>query len=206
MELGCGKAQGGILRYIKMDEMLRFFPVCLVLSLKQIEQAQATASKIEAELKDLQATLKNIEDARPFDELSVDDVIIARPEISKTVEVRHPSLLLSKALSRCTGKALTKENAAIIVATYRSARVSFGFYRRWSRRASGPSPATPKSSARSQLFKLRTTAATLACHPTRCEAALCSKNETHQKTAQVSSVRVESCRFKRSLVAGSKVD
>lgn len=53
---------------------------------KAVEQAQASSDKIEAELKDLKATLKNIEDARPFDQLSVDDVIAARPEIGKTVE------------------------------------------------------------------------------------------------------------------------
>lgn len=53
---------------------------------KQVEQAQATASKIEAELKDLKATLKNIEDARPFDQLTVDDVVAARPEIGRTVD------------------------------------------------------------------------------------------------------------------------
>ncbi|PWN46402.1 putative ATP7-F1F0-ATPase complex, FO D subunit [Ceraceosorus guamensis] len=53
---------------------------------KAVEQAQATASKIESELKDLKATLKNIEDARPFDQLTVGEVIAARPEIGKTVE------------------------------------------------------------------------------------------------------------------------
>ncbi|GAC92771.1 hypothetical protein PHSY_000327 [Pseudozyma hubeiensis SY62] len=52
----------------------------------QVEQAQATSSKIEAELKDLKATLKNIEDARPFDQLTVDDVVAARPEIGRTVD------------------------------------------------------------------------------------------------------------------------
>ncbi|SPO39121.1 related to ATP7 - F1F0-ATPase complex, FO D subunit [Pseudozyma flocculosa] len=53
---------------------------------KATEQAQATATKIEAELKDLKATLKNIEEARPFNQLTTDDVIAARPEIGKTVE------------------------------------------------------------------------------------------------------------------------
>ncbi|ETS61574.1 hypothetical protein PaG_04328 [Moesziomyces aphidis] len=53
---------------------------------KAVEQAQATASKIEAELKDLKATLKNIEEARPFNQLSVDDVVAARPEIGRTVD------------------------------------------------------------------------------------------------------------------------
>ncbi|CAD6890618.1 unnamed protein product [Tilletia controversa] len=53
---------------------------------KAVEQAKATEAKIESELKDLKATLKNIEDARPFDQLTTDDVIAARPEIGKTVE------------------------------------------------------------------------------------------------------------------------
>lgn len=53
---------------------------------KAVEQAQASSDKIEAELKDLKATLKNIEDARPFDQLTVDEVIAARPEIGQTVE------------------------------------------------------------------------------------------------------------------------
>ena len=37
----------------------------------QIANAKETESKIDEELKDLQATLSNIEDARPFDELTV---------------------------------------------------------------------------------------------------------------------------------------
>jgi hypothetical protein len=52
----------------------------------QVEQAQASSDKIEAELKDLKATLQNIQEARPFDQLTVDEVIAARPEIRETVE------------------------------------------------------------------------------------------------------------------------
>ena len=64
-----------------------FSPYSLVPShAQQVEQAQATSSKIEAELKDLKATLKNIEDARPFNQLTVDDVVAARPEIGRTVD------------------------------------------------------------------------------------------------------------------------
>jgi len=55
-------------------------------SVSQTEQAKATASKIETELADLKATLQNIEQARPFNQLSTDDVIKARPEIGRTVE------------------------------------------------------------------------------------------------------------------------
>lgn len=53
---------------------------------KATEQAKATESKIASELKDLKATLSNIEGARPFDQLTTDDLIAARPEIKKTVE------------------------------------------------------------------------------------------------------------------------
>lgn len=42
--------------------------VCVKL---QVANAKETESKIDEELKDLQATLSNIEDARPFDELTV---------------------------------------------------------------------------------------------------------------------------------------
>lgn len=41
---------------------------------------------MEAELKDLKATLGNIEGARPFDQLTTSDVLQARPEIAKTIE------------------------------------------------------------------------------------------------------------------------
>ncbi|WFD39912.1 ATP synthase d subunit [Malassezia japonica] len=51
-----------------------------------VKQAEESATKIEAELKDLKETLGNIEGARPFDQLTVTDVINARPEIAKTVE------------------------------------------------------------------------------------------------------------------------
>jgi hypothetical protein len=37
----------------------------------QVEKAQATAAQIDVELKELQATLANIEEARPFEDLTV---------------------------------------------------------------------------------------------------------------------------------------
>ncbi|WFD07477.1 ATP synthase d subunit [Malassezia vespertilionis] len=48
--------------------------------------AEESATKIEAELKDLKETLNNIEGARPFDQLTATDVLAARPEIAKTIE------------------------------------------------------------------------------------------------------------------------
>ncbi|KIO23219.1 hypothetical protein M407DRAFT_244855 [Tulasnella calospora MUT 4182] len=53
---------------------------------KAVSKAEETAQKIDAELKDLQATLANIEEARPFEELTVDDVGLARPEVLKATE------------------------------------------------------------------------------------------------------------------------
>lgn len=37
----------------------------------QVEKAKETAQKIDVELKDLQVTLANIEEARPFEDLTV---------------------------------------------------------------------------------------------------------------------------------------
>ena len=51
----------------------------------QVKQAEESSVKIEAELKDLKATLDNIESARPFEQLSTTDIIRARPEIGETV-------------------------------------------------------------------------------------------------------------------------
>lgn len=51
-----------------------------------VSQAQETAKLVDAELKDLQATLKNMESARPFEECTVDDIMKAEPAIEKKVE------------------------------------------------------------------------------------------------------------------------
>lgn len=51
-----------------------------------MKQAQESSAKLEAELKDLKATLSNIEGARPFDQLTTGDILQARPEIAKTIE------------------------------------------------------------------------------------------------------------------------
>ncbi|KAL9085212.1 MAG: hypothetical protein Q9159_004814 [Coniocarpon cinnabarinum] len=51
-----------------------------------VKNAEETSKLVESELKDLATTLKNIESARPFDELTVDEVMEAQPEIEKKVE------------------------------------------------------------------------------------------------------------------------
>ncbi|KAL4241530.1 ATP synthase subunit d, mitochondrial [Abortiporus biennis] len=53
---------------------------------KAVANAQETSVKIDEELKALQATLANIEDARPFEDLSVDEVGAAHPRITEAVE------------------------------------------------------------------------------------------------------------------------
>ncbi|KAF5333425.1 hypothetical protein D9611_002347 [Ephemerocybe angulata] len=53
---------------------------------KAVSKAQETEQKIDVELKELQATLANIEDARPFDQLTTEDVAKAHPRIAEAVE------------------------------------------------------------------------------------------------------------------------
>ncbi|KAF9246897.1 ATP7, subunit D of the stator stalk of mitochondrial F1F0 ATP synthase [Melanogaster broomeanus] len=53
---------------------------------KAVEKAKETAQKIDVELKELQVTLANIEEARPFEDLSVEDVGTAHPRIVEAVE------------------------------------------------------------------------------------------------------------------------
>ncbi|KAI4632206.1 ATP synthase d subunit [Alternaria ethzedia] len=51
-----------------------------------VQSAEQTKSVVDKELSDLQKTLKNIEDARPFADLTVDEVAAAQPEIDKRTE------------------------------------------------------------------------------------------------------------------------
>ncbi|KAF8665793.1 hypothetical protein AX16_000238 [Volvariella volvacea WC 439] len=53
---------------------------------KAVEKAKETEAKIDVELKELQATLANIEEARPFDELTTEEVGRAHPRITEAVE------------------------------------------------------------------------------------------------------------------------
>ncbi|KAL3711067.1 ATP synthase d subunit [Talaromyces marneffei ATCC 18224] len=48
-----------------------------------LKSAEETKGRVEAELVNLQKTLENIETARPFDELTVDEVATAQPEIDE---------------------------------------------------------------------------------------------------------------------------
>ncbi|KAI0775460.1 ATP synthase d subunit [Irpex lacteus] len=53
---------------------------------KAIEKAKETETKIGEELKDLQAALVNIEEARPLEDLTNEDVIKAYPRLRTTLE------------------------------------------------------------------------------------------------------------------------
>jgi len=53
---------------------------------KAVAKAKETTEKIDVELKDLQATLANIEDARPFEDLTAEEVGAAHPRIVEAVE------------------------------------------------------------------------------------------------------------------------
>lgn len=69
------------------------------LAVIQVAKAQETADKIDVELKDLQATLANIEDARPFEDLTV------RAHLSlKNILGQHLTMVLI-AGRRCTCRA-----------------------------------------------------------------------------------------------------
>lgn len=48
-----------------------------------VKNAEETKDKVDLELRDLEKTLKNIEEARPFEELTVDEVVVARPDIDE---------------------------------------------------------------------------------------------------------------------------
>jgi len=48
-----------------------------------VRNAEATREKVDLELKDLEKTLENIEDARPFEDLTVDEVAAAEPSIDE---------------------------------------------------------------------------------------------------------------------------
>lgn len=53
---------------------------------KAIENAKATESLVLAELAELEKTLDNIESARAFDQLTVEDVVKARPDVEDKVQ------------------------------------------------------------------------------------------------------------------------
>lgn len=48
-----------------------------------VQNAEATKQKVDLELQDLEKTLRNIETARPFEDLTVDEVAAAEPSIDE---------------------------------------------------------------------------------------------------------------------------
>jgi F-type H+-transporting ATPase subunit d len=53
---------------------------------KAVENAKKTAARVDSELKDLHSTLNNIEQTRPFENITVEEIVKARPEINDIVE------------------------------------------------------------------------------------------------------------------------
>ncbi|KAI4166867.1 MAG: hypothetical protein LQ343_007688 [Gyalolechia ehrenbergii] len=51
-----------------------------------VKSAEETKGKVDVEVRELEKTLRNIETARPFEDLTVDEVAAAQPEIDKRTE------------------------------------------------------------------------------------------------------------------------
>ncbi|KAL8704127.1 MAG: hypothetical protein Q9201_002711 [Fulgogasparrea decipioides] len=51
-----------------------------------VKQAEETKARVDREVGDLEKTLRNIETARPFEDLTVDEIAAAEPEIDKRTE------------------------------------------------------------------------------------------------------------------------
>lgn len=52
---------------------------------KAVENAKLTEKSVLDEIKQLQDTLKDIENARPFDQLTIEDIVKARPDVDEKV-------------------------------------------------------------------------------------------------------------------------
>ncbi|KAI1007008.1 hypothetical protein K3495_g1210 [Podosphaera aphanis] len=48
-----------------------------------IRNAEETKGRVDLEIRDLEKTLKNIEEARPFEDLTVEEITAARPDIEE---------------------------------------------------------------------------------------------------------------------------
>jgi F-type H+-transporting ATPase subunit d len=53
---------------------------------KAVENAKKTAARVDSELKDLHNTLNNIEQTRPFENITVEEIVKAKPEINDIIE------------------------------------------------------------------------------------------------------------------------
>ncbi|KAL9131963.1 MAG: hypothetical protein Q9217_000243 [Psora testacea] len=51
-----------------------------------VKSAEETKGKVDMEMKDLEKTLKNIAETRPWEQITVDEVVAARPDIDKRTE------------------------------------------------------------------------------------------------------------------------
>ena len=78
--------------------------------MQAVKNAEETKGKVDLELKDLEKTLKNIEEARPFEELTVDEIVAARPDIDERTEQ-----LVSKGRWSVPGYKVPSDDFGIIV-------------------------------------------------------------------------------------------
>jgi len=53
---------------------------------KAVENARKTAERVDTELRDLHNTLNNIEQTRPFENITIEEIVKAKPEINDIVE------------------------------------------------------------------------------------------------------------------------
>ncbi|CAG8581307.1 16807_t:CDS:2 [Funneliformis caledonium] len=57
-----------------------------IIESKAVENAKKTVARVDDELKDLHSTLTNIEQTRPFEDITVEEIVKAKPEINDIVE------------------------------------------------------------------------------------------------------------------------
>ncbi|RIA89213.1 ATP synthase D chain, mitochondrial [Glomus cerebriforme] len=53
---------------------------------KAVENAKKTAARVDTELRELHNTLNNIEQTRPFENITIEEIVKAKPEINDIVE------------------------------------------------------------------------------------------------------------------------
>ncbi|KAL9101195.1 MAG: hypothetical protein Q9163_003513 [Psora crenata] len=51
-----------------------------------VKSAEETKGKVDVEMKDLEKTLKNIADTRPWEQITIDEFVAARPDVDKRTE------------------------------------------------------------------------------------------------------------------------
>ncbi|KAI9722534.1 MAG: ATP synthase d subunit [Chrysothrix sp. TS-e1954] len=71
---------------IKSYDVARQIKTIETFEAQAVKNAEDTAKTVETELRELEATLENIKQARPFGECTTDEVLYAEPELDQKVE------------------------------------------------------------------------------------------------------------------------